>query len=87
MCVLMSTHTLEAAEEISDRVGIMSHGRLVYDGTISELRQRFGAQDPSLEAMFLSITAQSGGPRQQHDPAKPAAIDSHATTNGTQVTP
>jgi ABC-2 type transport system ATP-binding protein len=59
MCVLMSTHTLEAAEEISDRVGIMSHGRLVYDGTVSELRQRFGTEAPSLEAMFLSITAQS----------------------------
>jgi ABC-2 type transport system ATP-binding protein len=72
MCVLMSTHTLEAAEEISDRVGIMNHGRLVYDGTISELRQRFGTSAPSLEAMFLSITAQSGNDRQANNDSQPA---------------
>ena len=34
MCVLMSTHTLQAAEEISNRVGIMSHGRLMFEGTV-----------------------------------------------------
>ena len=34
MCVLMSTHTLTAAEEISNRVGIMNHGQLVFDGTM-----------------------------------------------------
>jgi ABC-2 type transport system ATP-binding protein len=61
MCVLMSTHTLGAAEEISHRVGIMSHGRLAFDGTIGELRQRCGAEQQSLEAMYLSITAQSLG--------------------------
>ena len=47
MCVLMSTHTLTAAEEISNRVGIMSHGRLVFDGTVSELRQQFGPASSS----------------------------------------
>ena len=41
MCVLMSTHTLAAAEEIAQRVGIMNHGRLIYDGTIAQLRQQF----------------------------------------------
>jgi ABC-2 type transport system ATP-binding protein len=34
MCVLMSTHTLGTAEEISHRVGIMSHGKLIFDGTM-----------------------------------------------------
>jgi ABC-2 type transport system ATP-binding protein len=57
MCVLMSTHTLSAAEEISNRIGIMSHGRLVFDGTVSELRQRFGDEQQSLEAMYLALTA------------------------------
>ena len=37
MCVLMSTHTLAAAEEISDRVGIMNHGRLLFDGTVERV--------------------------------------------------
>jgi ABC-2 type transport system ATP-binding protein len=61
MCVLMSTHTLPAAEEISSRVGIMSHGRLVFDGTVSEMRQRFADGQQSLEAMYLAITAESNG--------------------------
>jgi ABC-2 type transport system ATP-binding protein len=56
MCVLMSTHTLTAAEEISDRVGIMSHGRLLFDGTIDELRSRSPTNHSSLEAMYLAMT-------------------------------
>lgn len=56
MCVLMSTHTLAAAEEISHRVGIMSHGQLIYDGTIEELRTRFPNGHHSLEAMYLAMT-------------------------------
>jgi ABC-2 type transport system ATP-binding protein len=60
MSVLMSTHTLGAAEEISDRVGIMNHGQLVFDGTISEMSERFGSENRSLEAMFLSITRHAG---------------------------
>jgi ABC-2 type transport system ATP-binding protein len=56
MCVLMSTHTLAAAEEISHRVGIMSHGKLIFDGTIAELRQRFPSGQQSLESMYLAMT-------------------------------
>ncbi len=58
MCVLMSTHTLTAAEEISDRVGIMSHSHLLFDGTIGELRQRFPAANLTLETMYLALTEQ-----------------------------
>jgi ABC-2 type transport system ATP-binding protein len=61
MCVLMSTHTLPAAEEISHRVGIMNHGRLVFDGTVSEMRERFAGGQQTLEAMYLAITAQGNG--------------------------
>ena len=39
MCIFMSTHTLQAAEEIANRVGIMSHGHLLFDGTIDMLRR------------------------------------------------
>jgi ABC-2 type transport system ATP-binding protein len=56
MCVLMSTHTLATAEEISDRLGIMSHGRLLFDGTIAELRKRFPLGNESLETMYLTMT-------------------------------
>jgi ABC-2 type transport system ATP-binding protein len=56
MCVLMSTHTLGTAEEISHRVGIMSHGQLLFDGSIDELRTRFPNGHQSLEAMYLAMT-------------------------------
>lgn len=56
MCVFMSTHTLAAAEEISDRIGIMTRGRLMFDGTIAELRARFAGGDRTLEAMYLALT-------------------------------
>jgi ABC-2 type transport system ATP-binding protein len=81
MCVLMSTHTLGAAEEISDRLGIMSHGRLVFDGTIGELRQQCEAESPTLEAMFLSITGHAG----DENGLRSEAMSSHPTTNGEQI--
>jgi ABC-2 type transport system ATP-binding protein len=56
MSVLMSTHTLTAAEEISHRLGIMNHGRLLFDGTVAELRERFADDRISLESMYLSMT-------------------------------
>src|SRR4051812_44819074 len=56
LCVLMSTHTLTAAEELSNRVGIMNHGRLIFDGTLDMLRQRFPAEKQSLETMYLALT-------------------------------
>jgi ABC-2 type transport system ATP-binding protein len=60
MCVLMSTHTLTAAEEIANRVGIMKHGQLLFDGTLEMLRERFPAEQQSLEAMYLALTEKNG---------------------------
>jgi ABC-2 type transport system ATP-binding protein len=60
MCVLMSTHTLQAAEETAQRVGIMSHGKLLFDGTIENLRQRFPSVHLSLESMYLALTEKNG---------------------------
>jgi ABC-2 type transport system ATP-binding protein len=89
MCVLMSTHTLPAAEEISNRIGIMSHGRLVFDGTVSELRGRFRSEEQqSLEAMYLALTSQRNGAVPGHVvadlPTVPpnAASGEHADTSG-----
>jgi ABC-2 type transport system ATP-binding protein len=60
MCILMSTHTLQAAEEIATRVGIMSHGSLLFDGTVETLREQFPTERLSLEAMYLALTENIG---------------------------
>ncbi|MCX6339443.1 MAG: ABC transporter ATP-binding protein [Candidatus Aureabacteria bacterium] len=56
--VLMCTHTLSAAEELADRVGIISRGRLIALGTIDELRGRAGHLE-KLEEVFLRITEEA----------------------------
>jgi ABC-2 type transport system ATP-binding protein len=62
MCVLMSTHTLTAAEEISDRVGIMNAGQLIFDGSVEQLRQQLSAGGQSLESMYLTLTEGNNAP-------------------------
>src|SRR5262249_31392300 len=53
--VFLSTHVLEIAERLCDRVAILHHGRLVAPGTMAELRDRArGVQ--SLEEIFLDLT-------------------------------
>jgi ABC-2 type transport system ATP-binding protein len=54
--VLMSTHTLEVAEAMCDRVAIIQHGKIVAEGTVNELRQQHRAGDASLEELFLKLT-------------------------------
>lgn len=56
MTIFLTTHILAVAEEIADRIGIISHGRLVSLGSLAELRQQHGAQE-SLEDLFLRLTA------------------------------
>src|SRR5438132_6493806 len=45
MTVLYTTHYMEEAEELSDRIGIIDHGELIAVGTEGELIQRVGEQD------------------------------------------
>lgn len=54
--VLLTTHILEVAERLADRIGIIAGGRLVAEGTLSELRTRTGQADGSLEDLFLQLT-------------------------------
>ena len=55
--VFMSTHSLEVAEELADRVGIINQGQLIACGTVEELRQQAGShQSERLESIFLSLT-------------------------------
>jgi len=53
--VVMTTHILEIAERMADRIGVISGGRLIAEGTLEELRERFGKAGASLEEMFLAI--------------------------------
>ena len=52
--VLFSTHVLDVAEKVCDKVAIISKGKLIFDGTIKEMREKVG-EDDSLEKMFLEL--------------------------------
>ncbi len=54
--VLMSTHTLEIAEGMCDRIAIIRSGQLVACGTMADLRDQTASGDASLEALFLKLT-------------------------------
>jgi ABC-2 type transport system ATP-binding protein len=54
--VLMSTHTLEVAESMCDRIAIMQSGRILARGTMDELRKQTASGDASLEDLFLRLT-------------------------------
>jgi len=53
--VFFSTHVLDVAERLCDRVAIIHKGRLLFNGTIAAMRDHFKA-DESLEKMFLEMT-------------------------------
>ena len=53
--VFLSTHTLDIAQELADRIGIIDRGKLLGLGTMSDLRTQ-AAMDGSLEDLFLKIT-------------------------------
>ena len=52
----MSTHTLEIAETVCDRIAIIQKGIIVADGTMAEVRQRTESHGQSLEQVFLKLT-------------------------------
>jgi ABC-2 type transport system ATP-binding protein len=59
--VLMSTHTLEVAETMCDRIAIVHGGRIVASGNMSELQEQTSSEDLGLEDLFLKLT---GGMRE-----------------------
>ena len=54
--VLMSTHTLEIAEAMCDRIAIVQGGQVAVSGTMDELRSQTSSGDASLEELFLKLT-------------------------------
>jgi ABC-2 type transport system ATP-binding protein len=53
--VIMTTHILEVAERMADRIGVIVAGRLVAEGTLDELRVQNGEGASSLEDMFVAL--------------------------------
>jgi sodium transport system ATP-binding protein len=54
--VIFSTHVMSEVEKLCDRIGIIHDGRLLAEGTIADLRQRFGKQN--LEDIFVEVVEQ-----------------------------
>ena len=55
--VIMTTHILEVAERMAERIGVINHGRLIAEGTLAELRGQAGGGNASLEDIFLELVA------------------------------
>ncbi len=55
--VIMTTHILEVAERMAERIGVIANGRLIAEGTLDELRRKAGHQEQNLEDIFLSLVA------------------------------
>ena len=56
--VIMTTHILEVAERMADRIGIIAGGRLIAEGTLDDLRRQTGESASSLEDAFLALVAE-----------------------------
>jgi len=60
VCIFLSTHSLDVAEETCDRIGVIHRGRLAAIGTLAELRNAAGGDaTSSLESVFLRLTGDS----------------------------
>jgi len=55
--VVLTTHILDVAERLAERIGIITSGRLAAEGTLDELRQRAGETGGTLEDVFLRVTS------------------------------
>jgi ABC-2 type transport system ATP-binding protein len=60
VAILMSTHTLEVAEEMCDRVSIVLRGRIIAQGTVNQIRAMSGSRDEQLTSLSLRLTGGSG---------------------------
>lgn len=78
LCVFMSTHTLAAAEEIADRIGVMQGGRMLFLGTVDELRTLHDAAGETLERLYLTLL--------DRDNQQAAAAVKPADTNSIEAT-
>ena len=59
VAILMSTHTLEVAQELCDRISIILKGRIIAQGTVDDVRRLAGGEDEHLTPVFLKLTGGS----------------------------
>jgi len=57
--IILTTHILEVAERLADRIGIIHAGRLCAEGTLEDLRARTRRAGDSLEEVFLDLTSRA----------------------------
>ena len=57
--VIVTTHILEVAERLADRIGIIAGGKLMVEGTMAELRASLGSSDLTLEDAFIQLTSRA----------------------------
>jgi ABC-2 type transport system ATP-binding protein len=60
VAILMSTHTLEVAQEMCDRISIILKGRIIARGTVPDIRAMGDGHDDQLTSVFLKLTGGSG---------------------------
>jgi len=58
--VILTTHILEVAERMAERIGVLAGGRLVAEGTLEQLRGQAGQSETSLEDVFLALVGENG---------------------------
>ena len=58
VAVIMTTHILEVAERMAERIGVIHEGRMIAEGTLEELRGQAGPVGDSLEDVFLHLVAE-----------------------------
>jgi ABC-2 type transport system ATP-binding protein len=79
MTVLYTTHYMEEAQELSDRIGIIDHGEMIAVGTLLELTQLVGEQD----VVELGITEEHSRPELVEALAAVEGVKDVKATNGT----
>lgn len=57
--VLLTTHSMEVAQAVADRVIVINHGELRAEGSMDELRRIVGREQADLEAIFLQLTEEA----------------------------
>ena len=67
--IILTTHILEVAERLADRIGIVHRGRLAVEGTLGELKDAAGRGSSTLEDVFLSLTHESAAAQATAEPA------------------
>lgn len=55
--VIMTTHILDVAERMAERIGVIANGKLIAEGTLEELRAKTGRDGETLEEVFLALVA------------------------------